>query len=237
MIQWKDEIEQNRKTKMTNQEPIKSPQIQAPGEVWAQHWGKEYNAAGKDRIFHGVFTKLRSDGRLGKVIADIGSGASPVTRNLPKMFGSRVIAVDVATQPQGFINALRVKLDIETLNKPTQETREALAKVATILGIKTPCDPEDLELQRQIDTIVCSDILNYVDYRNVVISLKKYLKKGGRMVIFEIPGRGYPEHFSPQGLDSLDNLKAHLKKEGFILEEGDYGDAVPNNLIVACYEG
>lgn len=223
---------------MTNQESTKSlPVLQAPAEVWAQHWGKEYNAVGKDGIFESVFTKLRSDGRLGKVIADIGSGASPVTRNLPKMFGSRVIAVDVAMQPKGFINALRVKLDIETLDKPTQETREALAKIATMLGIKTPCDPEDLELQRQIDTIVCSDILNYVDYRNVVISLKKYLRRGGRIVILEIPGRGYPEHFSPQGLDSLDNLKAHLQKEGFVLEEDDYSDAVPDNLIVARYEG
>ena len=73
-------------------------------------------------------------------------------------------------------------------------------------------------MQKQIDTIVCSDVLNYVDYQKVITSLKAYMKPGARLILAEMPGRGYKQLHSGAGLDSAFTLESFLERSGFEIE-------------------
>jgi hypothetical protein len=53
------------------------------------------------------------------------------------------------------------------------------------------------------DTIVYSDILNYVDFRKVLSGFAKYLKPDGRIIVLNLPHRGNRSLFSDKVLKTI----------------------------------
>jgi hypothetical protein len=68
------------------------------------------------------------------------------------------------------------------------------------------------------DTIVYSDILNYVDFRKVLSGFAKYLKPDGRIIVLNLPHRGNHSLFSDHGLKDNLQFYAFLGKNHFEIE-------------------
>lgn len=180
---------------------------------WERYWGLEYNASFKNDI--GLVLKvLEADGIIGNVVVDVGSGACTVTRALKG--DHKVITVDLCGVQTRSQNSMHLQFNVESLiDEGKADTRYAVAKVAKFLGIKKG----DCDDKKHLDTVILSEILNYVDFMNVIKSLKRYLKKGGRLVIVNMPGRGIPRLLSLAGIQSNFALFAFLESEGFVIEE------------------
>jgi hypothetical protein len=74
----------------------------------------------------------------------------------------------------------------------------------------------------QVDTIVVSDLLNYVDFRKVLGAFGKYLKPGGRFIVNNLPMRGNQALFSDKGLKDNRDLYQFLEEEGFEIEHKSF---------------
>ncbi len=49
---------------------------------WQQYWGELYGPQLKQRLLKPVFDKLETEEKIGNLIIEVGSGASPVTQLL-----------------------------------------------------------------------------------------------------------------------------------------------------------
>jgi hypothetical protein len=49
---------------------------------WQQYWGELYGSQLKQRLLKPVFNKVETEEKIGSLIIDVGSGASPVTQLL-----------------------------------------------------------------------------------------------------------------------------------------------------------
>src|SRR5262249_19353122 len=47
---------------------------------WQQYWGESYGPELKQQLLKPLFGKLETEEKIGNLIIDVGSGASPVTR-------------------------------------------------------------------------------------------------------------------------------------------------------------
>jgi hypothetical protein len=204
---------------------MKNPEEKQQG--WEQYWGDTYQQNRKVRTLLPLFQDMYEKGELGKNIVDIGSGIHPVSSLMPPELNARTVAVDRAGGEHTYANnGLKIRFDLEDIDN-TQLVREKIAKVAGFLGI------QEGDTKSQIDCFVFSDVLNYVDYRRVLKFLKKYLKRGGRFIMNEWPGRGYGDYHSPNGLDSISNLYQLLEQEGFVIERGPGISAPGEDVMVA----
>lgn len=222
-----------------NKRPRDDAEHAAAKQDWWMMWESGYDRKAKEPLWDSLFAKLQSANQLGAMVAEIGSGAYPVTNKLPELYGIKVIAVDIASIDSVKLRAnfSAITFDVELLDVNQNATRKAISKVCHDLRLYAPCVKEG---PRQLDSIVCSDILNYVDYRSVIPRLTKYLRVGGKLLIMEAPRRGAPEFFSPRGYDSVENLIQLLKQNGFVVESKDsvpVSDRYLSDQIVARYDG
>ena len=149
------------------------------------------------------------------MIVDDGSGASPVTRLLKAKPGRKWVCVDIAADNSRLPDELRIRLDAEKIGQfGTLSFRKALLRVCEFLGI----DPQAEAKTERADTIVFSDMLNYVDFRKVLHEFAKYLKPGGRIIVFNLPNRGNGLLFSDNGLKDNRQLYAFLEEHHFEIE-------------------
>lgn len=194
---------------------LPSEEAVAIREDWDRYWGMKYDATFKKETVGPVLAELEAEGKIGDVVVDVGSGAYNTMTQLLKG-DHKVITVDlcgVQTQSQ---NSMHLRFNVESLiDESRADTRYAIAKVANFLGI----EKGDCADKKHIDTVILSEILNYVDFVNVIKSLKRYLKKGGRLVIVNMPGRGFTHLFSLAGLQRNSVLFALLESEGFVIEK------------------
>ncbi|MFH1586559.1 MAG: hypothetical protein ABID38_01740 [Candidatus Diapherotrites archaeon] len=108
---------------------------------------------------------------------------------------------------------MEIQADIERLELDSPDQKKRMALIAEFLGL----DPK--KKAAPVDSILFSDILNYIDFRTVVSSLSKYLKPGGRIIILNKPGRGISERFSERGVKENSELIEFLdNKNGFEIE-------------------
>lgn len=185
------------------------------GNTWRDYWGETYGPDLKRHLLVPVFSSLEAEDKIGSLIVDVGSGATPVTRLLPPKPGRKRICVDIAADNVALPDELRVRLDIGKLGQPTSLSfRKASLRVSAFLGINPATKPA-IGLA---DTMLFSDVLNYVDFWNVLHEAAKYLKPGGRMIIVNLPHRGNQSLFSDKGLKNNRHLYACLLEHHFEIE-------------------
>src|SRR6266481_6007170 len=70
---------------------------------WQQYWGESYGPELKRWLLEPVFGKLETEGKIGNLIIDVGSGASPVTRlvKTPIKLGCFQISYDPTSRRRG----------------------------------------------------------------------------------------------------------------------------------------
>jgi len=192
--------------------------------IWELHWGDTYGPAIKQRLLEPVFEKLETEDNVGNLIIDAGSGAEPVTRLLKTKPARKRICVDIAADNGRSPDELRVRLDVEKMGEfGALSFRKALLRACLFLGL----DPRTGADREQADMIVFSDILNYVDFQKVLHAFTKYLKPGGRMIVFNLPFRGSRALFSTKGLKYNRQLGAFLSEHHFEIEDKSFPERPP----------
>lgn len=188
---------------------------QEDANPWQEFWGETYAPELKRSLLKPLFDELEKAGKIGNLIIDIGSGARPVTRLLETRPGRKRVCVDIAADNRESVDELRLRLDAEEIGEIARlSSQKTLLRVCAFLGI----DPrKDAEIQRA-DTIVISDLLNYVDFRNVLAGFASYLKPNGRMIIVNLPYRGNYSLFSELGLKDNRQLYLFLEQHDFEIE-------------------
>jgi len=132
---------------------------------WQQYWGESYGPALKRLLLNPVFGKLETEEKIGNLIVDVGSGTSPVTQLVKTKPGRKRICVDIAADNVGSLDELRIRLDAEKVGQfRTLSFRKALLRVCAFLQI----NPKTEAKTERADTLVFSDMLNYVDFRKEV---------------------------------------------------------------------
>jgi SAM-dependent methyltransferase len=189
--------------------------IQNDATPWQEYWGESYGPELKQRLLKPVFGELEAQEKIGNVIIDVGSGASPVTQLIKAKPARKRISVDIAADNVGSLDDLRIRLDAEKVGQfGTLSFRKALLRVCTLLEI----NPKTEAKTERADTIVFSDALNYVDFQKVLNGFAKYLKPGGRIIVFNLPFRGNRSLFSDKGLKDNRQLYAFLEEQHFEIE-------------------
>jgi SAM-dependent methyltransferase len=182
---------------------------------WQQYWGESYGPESKWQLLKPVFGELEREDKIGNLIIDVGSGASPVTQLLKAKPARKRICIDIAADNVGSLNDLRIRLDAEKVGQfGSLSFRKALLRVCAFLGI----NPKTEAKTERADTVVFSDLLNYVDFRKVLAGFGKYLKPGGRIIVFNLPNRGNGLLFSDKGLKDNRQLYAFLEEHRFEIE-------------------
>lgn len=186
---------------------------------WQEYWGETYAPKLKQVLLKPVFGELEKEEKIGNLIIDVGSGASPVTRLLKTKPGRKRICVDVAADNRGSVDELRIRLDAEKVGQfGALSVRRAVLKVCAFLEINLEAEKKP----ERADTIVVSDTLNYVDFRKVLTGFAKYLKPDGRIIILNLPYRGNCSLFSDQGLKDNRQLYAFLEEQHFEIEHKEF---------------
>jgi len=186
--------------------------------TWQQCWGESYGPELKRWTLQPVFDELDEQGKIGELIVDIGSGATPVTRLL-RTEGGRRILVDIASDNGRSGDEQRIRLDVETVANPaTLSFRKALVRVCRFLQI----DPKSQADAGRANTIVISDLLNYVDFSSVLRGFANFLKPGGRFIISNLPMRGNEALFCEKGLKNNHDLYRFLEEERFEIEHKSF---------------
>jgi SAM-dependent methyltransferase len=182
---------------------------------WQEYWGESYAPELKQQLLRPVFGKLEAEEKIGNLIVDVGSGVSPVTRLLKTRPGRKRVCVDIAADNGGSLDELRIRLDAEKAGQfLALSFRKALLRVCAFLEINPKTDGK----RGRADTIVFSDVLNYVDFRKVLSGFGKYLKPDGRIIVLNLPHRGNASLFSDNGLKDNRQLYAFLEEHHFEIE-------------------
>lgn len=193
---------------------------------WKSEWGRPYDAEMKEEFLIPLFDRMDDAGQIGKVVVDVGSGARPLSRILswgPLARGRKFVRVDIAGKNKTNPSTLELRMDIEQVGDPSSTTyKRALLRA----GAFFETDPESC-IEEQADTMIFSEVLNYVDYRSVLLNFSRFLKPGGRFVIVNKPGRGFLSVFSPKGVENNLELKAFLERAGFSLEHVSFPHGSP----------
>ena len=188
---------------------------QEDANPWQEFWGETYAPELKRNLLKPVFDELEEAGKIGNLIIDIGSGARPVTRLLETSPGRKRVYVDIAADRRESVDELKLRLDAEKIGQLGRlSSQKALLRVCAFLGI----DPRMGAEIQQADTIVISDMLNYVDFRKVLAGCANYLKSNGRIIILNLPYRGNHSLFSDLGLKDNRQLNAFLEEHDFEIE-------------------
>jgi hypothetical protein len=101
---------------------------------WQEYWGESYAPKLKQRLLEPVFGKLETAEKIGNLIIDVGSGATPVTRLLKTKPGRKRVCVDVAADNDGSLDELRIRLDAEKVGQfGAPSFRKAIIRVCASL--------------------------------------------------------------------------------------------------------
>lgn len=191
---------------------------------WKKEWGKQdYGAWEKFKTLGPLFDELQKEGKIGELVVDVGSNYFPVSQHIPGKH--KIITLDITGQETSLNmrvlhnETLHVRHDAEHVSQPTAfDSKRALVKIAEFLGV----DSRNEKDRKYADTILFSEILNYVDFRSVLSGFSAHLKPGGRFIIINQPERGYEELFSEAGVKDNGELKEFLASQGFEIEKTVY---------------
>lgn len=203
---------------------IKSEEDFSREAAWQRYWGDSYGLGLKESVLKPVFEMLELEGKLGELVVDAGSGAQPATRYLPARPGRKRICVDIAADNKASAGVQNIRLDAEKAGESgALSFRKALLRVCKFLEISPGTETNP----RRADTIVFSDLLNYVDFRKVLGRFTGYLKPGGRIVVMNLPMRGNQALFSENGLKDNRDLYRFLEQNHFEIEYKSFPFRLP----------
>lgn len=166
---------------------------------------------------------LDQRGGLGSVIMDVGSCDGSITRFVDPQ-GKKIIDISIEYPGEAervpFDNPvrherLRIGMDIEALLEDT--VLEGKLRRAIVDYFGTELSEENKEC---VDTMIFSQILNYIDYKKVLRHLSQFLRPKGQFIIYDLPRWGHTEKFAPDSVafKSLDELRKLLQELGFEIE-------------------
>jgi len=160
---------------------------------------------------------LDEQGKIGEVVVDVGAGEISVSDIFD---GKKVVQLDIGLPKDSIEEDLaRIVFDLDKVGVEVEAVRDMLGKVADFLGIERCEEEANCEV---VDTFIFSEILNYVDFRKVMEFCAKFLKKGGRFIIFNKAGIGYYELFHDNGVKENKDLKEFVIEQGFECEYEGY---------------
>jgi 2-polyprenyl-3-methyl-5-hydroxy-6-metoxy-1,4-benzoquinol methylase len=182
---------------------------------WEQAGGaSDYNAEWKERVVGHIKKILKKEGiETGRVILDVGSGKKPVSQLLARP-ESKVIYVDFNAPAENNAHDphIHIQRDIHDLVKENSfASKRSVVEASRLLGVDSRAESTE-----RVDTVVVSDILNYVPARNVLEKVHGYLKPGGILIVLNQPGRtfDYAAHtLSPEGATDNESLATFLSEE------------------------
>lgn len=181
--------------------------------TWQEEFGMSYWSMYKEK-FVVILKEMSADGRMGEVVLDVGSGSEPVIGNLPGEH--KLIFLDTARTRTGEVDGrLYMRGDIDDIALKKYDSKRAAVQIAHFLGLNVR---EVRQNPAVIDTVVMSDILNYLDWRKAVAFLTIFLKPDGRIAIFNKPGRGKSWLFHPQRPQTTQEVVEFLREAGFEIE-------------------
>jgi len=210
---------------------------------WQNNWTESnINYRGK---LDEVYERMIDEGRFGNVILELGGGNDPLSAYLRD---KKVVSLDTGV-PQPIVekdDTLFVNADVENLGGIPSETIEAIQR---FLGVGE--NPALSALLQSFDTVVISNLFNYINGRNLVQQLVQNLQPGTTVIVQNDVSQGHTRAFSPKGAktnsDVLDNfdsehfdikhifgykpqggknpLVIEINKEPSVLEELNYDEA------------
>lgn len=200
-------------------------------EKWSGKMGQGYGLNFKRATVVPFFTEMEKQGHLGKVIVDVGSGSikqvdtAGIKRSgvFYPIEGRKIVRVDIGfgKRFQKHKNIAEVRADVEESGIESRYRNEMHGKLADFLGVNKGSG------LKQADTIIMSDVLNYVDWRKSIKAVSAYLKKGGRIVINNQVNKGNSAYFSSQRPMKNSEVIDFFKKEGFEIEHVSRGWDAP----------
>jgi ubiquinone/menaquinone biosynthesis C-methylase UbiE len=143
---------------------------------------------------------MEQHGLLGESVLDVGAGSAAVSDSLASK-SRKVVQVDSAGEGAKD-HVLLVQLDIQ----------DAVDREGSLPGMRAYIEKDTF------DTVICSHILNYVDFRTTLEALHRIHTPGGRLIIFNQPFEGEAELFSPQCASDNLALLEFLAGEGYVIE-------------------
>ncbi|MCR4336652.1 MAG: hypothetical protein NUV91_02455, partial [Candidatus Omnitrophica bacterium] len=166
----------------------------------------------------------QKEGRFGKVIVEVGSGGFPM--EFRRRWGQKVILIDIgAPEPTKWLNLSTVRLqgDIEH-----PERIEAIKDAARVLGRRAwRFNHLDELLIGQVDTLLLTQVLNYVDFMEVLRRIRPWLKPEANVLILNqanTPVNGKEANkvntlAHPRRVRSNAQLLKGLEESGYVVEQ------------------
>lgn len=188
-----------------------------------------YNAFEKSRSLTVLLHQMDAQDRLGHLILDIGSG--PITQGSEAftlkaakiknsgifypLVGKKIIRIDYAAPKsvERKRNILTVKLDAHEIGTNSPQEREALEKINSFMRRTNGQSHAPFA-----DAALLSDLLNYVNYRNVLQGLDHHVNPGGCIIINHSTGYGDDRRFHEKRPTSLKEIVKFMENAGYRLE-------------------
>ncbi|MFH1785526.1 MAG: hypothetical protein ABH842_03780 [Candidatus Micrarchaeota archaeon] len=190
---------------------------------WLPEWGKPYSPGFKHAEVRPLLEEMDRKGMLGRMFLDCGSGSKK--SDFYPVNGKRVIRVDVG-MPYGYSrdgNVLELRVDVETLTLATLvDLYRSLPKECHFAGSAINIVP---------DTLIVVDLLNYVNFRDVIPRLMDMLRYGGRAVISNFAGMGITELLSQDGVKNNLQFLEFLSECKFRLEHLTFPPLFPPSWV------
>lgn len=191
---------------------------------WQKKWGNTYDRDYKSKIMGDLLGQMTMEGKIGRVVLDMGSGQEPVSKLIPEP--KKVITVDIGGVLKLPGDHLHLQCDFEELFQEVEPvSAKATEEIAKFLGR----DPQEIKQGSWVDSIIMADILNYVSCETALSSGSKLLRPGGRIVIFNKPDRGYSKEnlFSEKGVKSNSALFEEVEKNALRVEYRNFPWEMP----------
>jgi len=177
--------------------------------------------------------ELDNAGMVGQLVLDLGSAAFPVIRGFYHDKGKHAfVGIDISLREPSddvpvYAPVRLVKGDVQNLDEVLHQ--ESVAEfLANLYGSNLV----------SFDAIVCSDILNYVDYQRVIQDALRYLKPGGRLVIFNMAGVVAAQDLESQlGVQKNSDLIKFISKLGVEVEFHGYLNGNTNVMQIFAVQG
>ena len=180
--------------------------------IFRKHWetGFDFGLEKLRNQLLPVIQHLENEGKLGKVIADVGSGKVGVS-SLIDFPDKKIVRVDLVADVAMNDNQAQMMADLRTIDNPPIGTKKQLAYIRNWLrneGLQEGDKPA-------VDTMILSRVLNYIDYKQVLSQLAHYLKSNSRLIVFNKIDLGYWDAFSEKRPKNNMEVIEFLKQIGF----------------------
>lgn len=171
------------------------------------------------------------NGKLGNRVLDFGSGirekdqVGRLLQKEAKRFKKEDIKVGLVDfrlpDKKERAGLFTLNLDMLAVGENGPEIARAVKSAAEMFGIQDLGEPpvdvtefkEWLKGLKQVDTMIFSDLLNYVDYKQLLSLVYLFLKDNGRFFVFNRVGHGVKSLFSDRRPNSTEELVSFLKEE------------------------